>query len=98
LHSADWDQSYDVTNKTVAVIGYGSSALQIVPTIQPIVKRMDHYVRGKSWISPNGPGADEVKARGGVDNCEYRLLTFHLLFCWKVMEGYGELLTDHDTS
>lgn len=69
LHSADWDESFDVSEKTVAVIGYGSSALQIVPTIQPKVKRMDHYVRGRSWISPNGPGADEIKARGGLDNC-----------------------------
>ncbi|KAK9426117.1 hypothetical protein SUNI508_12571 [Seiridium unicorne] len=71
LHSADWDESYDVTGKRVAVIGYGSSALQIVPTIQPIVKSLHNFVRGPSWISPNGPGADEVKARGGTDNFEH---------------------------
>ena len=35
MHSAAWDGSYDLTNKTVAVIGGGSSAVQIVPNIQP---------------------------------------------------------------
>jgi cation diffusion facilitator CzcD-associated flavoprotein CzcO len=35
MHSAKWDSSYDLTGKTVAVIGGGSSGIQIVPSIQP---------------------------------------------------------------
>jgi cation diffusion facilitator CzcD-associated flavoprotein CzcO len=35
MHSAKWDSSYDLKGKTVAVIGGGSSAVQIVPSIQP---------------------------------------------------------------
>jgi cation diffusion facilitator CzcD-associated flavoprotein CzcO len=35
LHSARWDQEYDFAGKTVAVIGAGSSAIQIVPKLQP---------------------------------------------------------------
>jgi cation diffusion facilitator CzcD-associated flavoprotein CzcO len=34
MHSAAWDGSYDLTGKTVAVIGGGSSAVQIIPNIQ----------------------------------------------------------------
>ena len=37
-HSArrqDWDQSYSFKDKKVAVIGSGSSAIQIVPQIRP---------------------------------------------------------------
>ncbi|OQV04653.1 hypothetical protein CLAIMM_09506 [Cladophialophora immunda] len=52
LHSANWDENWDPTNKTVAVIGSGSSAIQIVPCLQPKVKRLDNYVRGRTWISP----------------------------------------------
>ncbi|EKJ74137.1 hypothetical protein FPSE_05676 [Fusarium pseudograminearum CS3096] len=37
-------------DKSVAVIGSGSSGLQIVPALLPDVKHMDHYVRGRSWI------------------------------------------------
>ena len=39
IHSAHWDQSYDLTGKTVAVIGGRSSAVQIIPNIQPIAKK-----------------------------------------------------------
>lgn len=35
MHSAAWDNSYDLQGKRVAVIGGGSSAVQIVPSIQP---------------------------------------------------------------
>lgn len=35
MHSARWDSEYDLKGKTVAVIGGGSSAVQIVPQIQP---------------------------------------------------------------
>lgn len=35
LHSASWDDKVDLKGKRVAVIGSGSSAVQIVPNIQP---------------------------------------------------------------
>jgi cation diffusion facilitator CzcD-associated flavoprotein CzcO len=35
LHSAHWDDSVELEGKRVAVIGSGSSAVQIVPNIQP---------------------------------------------------------------
>ncbi|KAK9446894.1 uncharacterized protein V1518DRAFT_435533 [Limtongia smithiae] len=52
LHSAAWDDTWDATDKTVAVIGSGSSAIQIVPAIQKKVKHLDNYVRGQAWIAP----------------------------------------------
>lgn len=35
LHSANWDESIQLAGKKVGVIGSGSSAVQIVPNIQP---------------------------------------------------------------
>ena len=35
MHSAAWDGNYDLKGKRVAVIGGGSSSVQIVPSIQP---------------------------------------------------------------
>lgn len=35
LHSANWDDKVSLEGKTVAVIGAGSSAVQIVPNIRP---------------------------------------------------------------
>ena len=34
LHSANWDNSIPLEGKTIAVIGSGSSAVQIVPNIR----------------------------------------------------------------
>lgn len=70
IHSANWDETFKPEGKKVAVVGYGSSAMQIVPTLQPIVASMDTYVRGRTWLSPSGPGAEEIKSRGGINNCK----------------------------
>ncbi|KAI9372301.1 hypothetical protein BJX61DRAFT_542852 [Aspergillus egyptiacus] len=52
LHSASWDESYDYSGKRVAVIGNGSSGIQIVPGMLPKVAHLDHYIRGRTWLSP----------------------------------------------
>ncbi|KAL6355855.1 hypothetical protein LRP88_09438 [Fusarium phalaenopsidis] len=51
LHPARWDTSLDLTGKRVAVIGAGSSALQIVPTIQPIVSKLINFIRSPTWVT-----------------------------------------------
>jgi cation diffusion facilitator CzcD-associated flavoprotein CzcO len=72
LHSAKWDPKYDATDQKVAVIGAGSSGIQIVPTLQPQVTAMDHYVRGKTWIAASF-GSELVRERnnGQVGNFDY---------------------------
>lgn len=72
LHSANWDTSYDATDKKIAVIGAGSSGIQIVPALLPQVKSMDHYVRGRTWIAATF-GNEVVRARnnGKDGNFEY---------------------------
>ncbi|KAL6404485.1 hypothetical protein AUP68_13878 [Ilyonectria robusta] len=62
MHSAEWDTDYDIKDKTVAVIGGGSSGIQIVPALQPTVRSMDHYVRGRTWIATTF-GANIVQQR-----------------------------------
>ncbi|EIW53862.1 FAD/NAD-P-binding domain-containing protein [Trametes versicolor FP-101664 SS1] len=37
--------------KNVGVIGLGSSALQLVPALQPRVHTLVNYVRGKTWLA-----------------------------------------------
>lgn len=51
LHSAAWDSSIDLKDKVVAVIGSGSSAIQVVPQIQPIVKKLISVNRSPTYIS-----------------------------------------------
>ena len=52
VHSAHWPEDFDYKNKKVAVIGNGSSGVQIVPALQPDVQKLVHFVGSPTWISP----------------------------------------------
>lgn len=52
FHSARWDHNYDVTNKDVAVIGTGASAIQFVPQITPKVNTLKLFQRSAAWVIP----------------------------------------------
>ena len=67
MHSASWDSEYDLAGKIVAVIGGGSSAVQIIPSIQPKVKKLIPYLRSPVWITAGfgakyaAPGGENFK-------------------------------------
>ncbi|KAJ1331135.1 hydroxyversicolorone monooxygenase [Microdochium nivale] len=63
IHTAAWPEKYDYTNKKVAVIGNGSSGVQLVPAIQPAVRKLCHFVRSPTWILP--PLVMSLKAMKG---------------------------------
>ncbi|CAK7221647.1 hypothetical protein SEUCBS140593_004636 [Sporothrix eucalyptigena] len=72
VHSAAWKESLDLTDKRVAIVGYGATAVQLVPAILPQVKYMDHYVRGSAWISPAGyVSADPRKTNADIHNFDH---------------------------
>ncbi|KEF54822.1 uncharacterized protein A1O9_09264 [Exophiala aquamarina CBS 119918] len=52
LHSAKWDVDWDYTGKDVAVIGAGSSGIQIVPKMQKVCKSVVSFNRSPNWITP----------------------------------------------
>jgi cation diffusion facilitator CzcD-associated flavoprotein CzcO len=54
FHTARWEHHHDLTGKVVAVVGTGSSATQIVPAIQPIVRRLYVFQREPGWVLPKG--------------------------------------------
>ena len=48
MHSARWPDNYGEEqwkNERVAVLGSGASAIQIVPSLQPFVPKMDVFMR-----------------------------------------------------
>ncbi|RAO68983.1 uncharacterized protein BHQ10_004995 [Talaromyces amestolkiae] len=51
LHSANWDTTWDYEGKTVALLGCGSSAIQILPHLQRKCLRVHNFIRGGTWIS-----------------------------------------------
>jgi cation diffusion facilitator CzcD-associated flavoprotein CzcO len=51
-HSAVWDAEYDFEGKNIAVIGNGSSAIQIVPQLVEKVAHLTNFVRRPTYITP----------------------------------------------
>lgn len=50
-HSANYQEGLDLTNKRVAVIGTGSSGVQIIAKIAPQVKQLYTWIRSPTWIT-----------------------------------------------
>lgn len=61
-HSARWDHTFDLKGKTVAVVGSGASAIQIVPAIASTVAKMTVYLRTPNWVLPRNDAPYEVDA------------------------------------
>ncbi|KZM18733.1 uncharacterized protein EKO05_0006626 [Ascochyta rabiei] len=52
MHSGAWDDNVRLTNKRIGVIGNGSSAIQIVPTIQKMEgTKVWNFARSPTWVS-----------------------------------------------
>lgn len=54
FHTARWEPEHDLSGKTIAVVGAGSSATQVVPAIAPTVGELLVFQREPAWVVPKG--------------------------------------------
>jgi cation diffusion facilitator CzcD-associated flavoprotein CzcO len=54
FHTARWEHEHDLTGKRVAVIGTGSSAIQLVPEVAKVASKVLVFQREPGWIMPKG--------------------------------------------
>ncbi|EME43712.1 hypothetical protein DOTSEDRAFT_171529 [Dothistroma septosporum NZE10] len=85
LHTAAWPDDSDsaIDGKTVALIGNGSSGVQVLPAIIDRVKKVYVHIRSPTWVTTNfaakyaGPGgmnydySEEQKAKWSADPAAY---------------------------
>ena len=50
VHTARWDDDLETDGKRVAVIGTGSTGVQVVSALQPRAARIAHFTRTPQWI------------------------------------------------
>ncbi|MFD6352373.1 flavin-containing monooxygenase [Nocardia tengchongensis] len=50
VHTARWDDSLETTGKRIAVLGTGSTGVQVVSALQPEAERITHFVRSPQWV------------------------------------------------
>jgi len=75
LHSAQWPhEPVDFTGRRVAVVGAGTSAVQIIPTIAPQTKSLTVFQRTPAYVVPshNGPLDPAYETRIKADYAGHR--------------------------
>ncbi len=69
VHTARWDSDIDTEGARVAVIGTGSTGVQVVSALQPRAASIQHYARSSQWMLwapmslPQLPGVAAAFAR-----------------------------------
>ena len=68
MHSADWDHDYDYSHKRIAVIGNGSSGVQLVPQLARLPgTTVTNFARGSAWIYYRVPPSQHLGGKNGDD-------------------------------
>ena len=63
FHTARWPDDLELSDKRVAVIGTGASAIQVVPAIQPAVEHLTLFQRTPPWVIPRRDRAVREQTR-----------------------------------
>ncbi|MTE16049.1 flavin-containing monooxygenase [Nocardia aurantiaca] len=50
LHTARWDDTVATSGRRIAVLGTGSTGVQVVSALQPEAERITHFVRSPQWV------------------------------------------------
>ncbi|HET7312742.1 NAD(P)/FAD-dependent oxidoreductase [Salinisphaera sp.] len=82
MHTAEWDDDYDLAGKRVAVIGSGASAIQVVPEIQRAAGQMTVFQRTPSWVMPKPDRPIPEKERAEYRDSSYKLAKRRYRIYW----------------
>lgn len=52
VHTSRWPEGLDLTGKRVGIVGVGSSGIQVIPEIAPIVERLTVFQRTPNYVVP----------------------------------------------
>ena len=77
-HTMDWPVDAKLEGKRVAIIGTGPSAVQVIPSIQPIVKSLTVYQRSPGHCIPR----DDFQFSPFIKGLFKHLPFIHYLYCF----------------
>jgi len=86
FHTARWEHEHDLTDKTVAVVGTGSTASQVVPAIAGQARRVLLFQREPGWVVPKGDRDLTPEERAAFRRPETRRRE-RLRLLWQIERG-----------
>jgi cation diffusion facilitator CzcD-associated flavoprotein CzcO len=75
FHSAHWPADLELAGKRLAVVGTGASAVQIVPALADVCRRIDVYQRTPPWVIPKWD-AEDLEQRSALTYYGGRLINW----------------------
>lgn len=93
-HSARWNHDYDLKDKTVAVVGNGCSAAQLVPHVVQSARKVYQFQRSPQWVTERINRSFTLFEKW----CFRYLPLVHRLYrfkLWKDTDGLHELYLSH---
>ncbi len=85
VHTQDWPESLDLAGKRVGVIGNGSTGVQLMTAIAPIVKQLVSFQRSPQYSVPSGQRALTKDERQKI-NDDYEQIYRNV---WNSAGGYN---------
>lgn len=89
FHASRWPEDLDLAGRTVAVIGTGATAMQVVPAVAPFCERVTVFQRSPGWVRP-APSYHEVIPEGTqwlMEHMPYYREWFRLTMLWRFGDG-----------
>lgn len=81
VHTSGWSPDLDVSGRTVAVVGSGSTAAQLVPALSEAAAKVLMFQREPGWILPKGDRAFTQEEREALNSrAAQRLVRYGMLW------------------
>jgi cation diffusion facilitator CzcD-associated flavoprotein CzcO len=97
FHSARWDHSVELTGRRVAVIGTGSTAVQITGAVIDDVARLSLFQRTPQWIMPLDNQPIGIEQRAAFRTDPRRLQELREFLERSFAENFADAVVDVDS-
>lgn len=88
VHSSNWEPGLDLTDKRVAIIGAGATAMQLAPAVAPVARQTIIFQRSPQWVAPNANYLREVPpgVRLLMEHLPYYASFYRLRLTWQFQD------------
>ncbi|KAG4253045.1 hypothetical protein FPRO03_14247 [Fusarium proliferatum] len=106
VHTANWQEDISLQGKTVAIIGNGSTAIQLLPELQSEAQKVINFIRSPTWITPSfaqkhaGPGGTNfqysTEQKEEFESDSIKFLKYRKAIEEEISATFGLVLKDSD--
>lgn len=89
MHTANWDHSVDLEGKTIAVVGTGASAIQVIPQLAKVARELVVFQRTPAWVIPRPEHTFSDAEKRLFERSPKTLRNYRAQVFWAMENGYA---------